>query len=150
MLSHAIAIGPGTEYAKEITRWEAHHTQYGPPGRPYVFREYPAMLYKASRDAQGRLSFESREVGDASERERAERVGFVFGGQAVALERLERQEFEIAELAANRAYNDRKLSPEAQAEAEAVDLSTGRHLAEIPEQRVVRRGRPRKSDSVAS
>lgn len=144
MLSSAISISPQSDYAKEVVKWEAHHTQYGPPGRPYVYAEYPAMMYRATRDhATGKVSYESQTVGDTTERERAERVGFVFGGQGKAFEKLEAQEFEIAELAANRAFNDRKLSPEAQAEAERIDQSTGRHLAEIPAERIApRRGRP--------
>lgn len=145
MLSQAITFSPQSEYAKEMAKWEAHHTQYGPPGRPYVFREYPAMLYKPTRDAMGKVSFESRLANDENERADLERLGFVHGGQGKALEALEAREFEVAELAANRAFNDRKLSPEAQAEAARIDASTSQHLAEIPEAPVKRRGRPRKS-----
>ena len=36
-------------YAKEMRKHEANYTEYGPPGRPYQFRAYPTMMYKADR-----------------------------------------------------------------------------------------------------
>lgn len=135
-ISEAIQLGKDSAYAKEITKHEAHYTQYGPPGRPYVYREYPTMLYRASRPKQGGVepNFEGVEAKDERERANFESQGFVHGGKAAALAKLEAQEFEIAELAANRAFNDRRMGEKAQAEAAAVDEAAGiRHVAAVPE-----------------
>jgi hypothetical protein len=133
IVSTDIQIGTNTGYAKEITKHEANYTQYGPPGRPYVFREYPARMYKPSRPKTGGPAlFEAADAENESQREQLERIGFVYGGQGAALAALEAREFEIAELAANRTTHDLRMTPKAQAEAEAVDLSTIQHLGEIP------------------
>lgn len=133
ILGTDIQVGTNTAYAKELTKHEAHHTQYGPPGRPYVFREYPARMYKAARPPMGGPAvFEALTAETEREREAYERLGFVCGGQGVALEALEAREFELAELAANRTTTDVKMSAKAQAEAEAVDVSTIQHLGAIP------------------
>jgi hypothetical protein len=49
-----IVHNPATELAKELRKWEQHHTQYAvtedgtsAPGNPYTYRAYPKMLYKA-------------------------------------------------------------------------------------------------------
>lgn len=57
-------------------------------------------------------------------------------------------EDDIAEAAAHRHYDDRRMSEAAQAEAKAADDATDEHLPVIPEQRRVRR--PRKAEPVAS
>ncbi len=148
LISTDVVMGPNTPYAKEITKHEANYTQYGPPGRPYVFREYPSALYRAKRTPQGGdPAFEMVEVGNEQERESAERRGFVHGGKAAALSALETQEFEYAELAANRHFSDRKLSEPAQAEVAAVDAGTIQHLPSIPEQPIKRRGRKPKASA---
>lgn len=145
MLSNAVVFSPQSEYAKEMAKWEPFPSPFGPPGRPYQYREYPAMLYRPTRDVvTGKVSFESRVAEDEQQRAVAEGAGFVSGGQGKALEALEAREFEQAELAANRAFSDRKMSPEAQAEAARVDASTSQHLAVIPEAPIKRRGRPKK------
>lgn len=133
LLSHDLQVGTGTAYAKEIRKWEAGYTQYGPPGRPFVHRDYPMMLYRASRPAAGGDAvFVHQEAEDETRRASLEQLGFVAGGPAAALEALERQEFAYAELAANRAFSDRKMSPEAQREADAKDSATIRHQPELP------------------
>lgn len=146
-LSHALQVGQGTEYAKELCKWEANYTQYGPPGRPYEYRAYPSAMYKAKRPAKGGdplFDFASAE--DERDRERLERVGYVYGGKAAALAALERQEFEIAELAANRHLTDRRMGEQARAEAAAADEATIQHLAAIPETPIKkRRGRKPKA-----
>ena len=53
MLAHGIHLGQGTEYAKEMRKWEGHHSQYGPPGRPYQHENYPVALSRASRPVGG-------------------------------------------------------------------------------------------------
>lgn len=134
LLSNEIQVGANTAYASELRKHEANFTQYGPPGRPYVYRDYPARMYKASRPPQGGPAvFEGQTAETEHERASLEAVGFVFGGQGAALAALEAREFEMAELAANRTIGDLKMTPRAQAEAEAVDVTTIQHLGAIPE-----------------
>ena len=145
------SISGSSKYAEEMRKWEAHHSQFGPPGRPYEFHAYPTRMYKASRPkAGGSAVFEGADAANDQERESLERNGFVYGGQAAALEVLEQREFEIAELAANRAFHDRKMSDKAQLEAEKADSSTINHLPAIPETPVRRRGRPKKAAEPAA
>ena len=148
-ISEAVQLGKDSAYAREIVRHEAHHTQYGPPGRPYEFRPYPTMLYRPVRSkTSGDVAYEGQEAQDDTTRERLERVGFIHGGQGAALAALEAREFEIAELAANRHALDRKMSDKAQAEVAAVEDATIQHLAAIPETPIKRGpGRPRKDDA---
>lgn len=58
-----IVINPASEYAKELRKWEQHHTAVAldengesKPGNPYAFRPYPAMLYKARKRPNGQYS----------------------------------------------------------------------------------------------
>jgi hypothetical protein len=134
MLSHQIHLGQDSQYAKEMRKHEAFHSAYGPPGRPYQFREYPSMLYKPTRAKDsGVVTYEASEAANDSERERLERCGFVHGGKGAALAALEKQEFEFAELAANRAVTDQRMGELARAEAVRVDDATIQHLPVIPE-----------------
>ena len=134
IISTDMQVAPNHPYAKELTKHEAHHTQYGPPGRPYVYREYPARMYRPFRPPQGGpAQFEGKTAADEHERAVLEGLGFVYGGQGKALQALEAREFELAELAANRTVSDRKMSVKAQAEADAVDSTTIQHLGAIPE-----------------
>src|SRR5689334_155980 len=56
-----IVFNPSTKYAEELRKWEQHHTRYSvtpegtsEPGNPYVYREYPKMLYRAQvRNGRG-------------------------------------------------------------------------------------------------
>lgn len=137
-----VTLSQNSPYAQELCKWEAHYTQYGPPGRPYEYHPYPTRMYKATRPSQGGVAFEGQDAENDAERARLERDGYIYGGQAAALAALERRETEIAELAANRAFNDRRMSDKAQAEAAATDDTTIRHLAEIPRTPIKKRGRP--------
>jgi hypothetical protein len=60
-----------------------------------------------------------------------------------ALDRFEAEECQRGEDAAVRAYDDRRLSEQAKSEAERVESTTVRHIAEIPEA-PRKRGRPKK------
>src|SRR4030095_3437630 len=50
-----------------------------------------------------------------------------------ALDRFEEEEVRVSDAAAERAYEDLKLSPAAQAEAAAYEKTTPKHVPEIPE-----------------
>lgn len=44
----SVMISPHSELGKELRRWEQHPGPLGRnPGNPYVFREFPKMLYRA-------------------------------------------------------------------------------------------------------
>jgi hypothetical protein len=145
-ISSAVEIGRWSAYAKEVIKHEALHTQYGPPGRPYEFHAYPTMMYRASRPKAGGVTpdFEGQEAGSDTERSNLESLGYVHGGKQAAWDALEKREFEIAELAANRNALDRTMSPRAQAEAAAAEEGTIQHLAAVPETPIApKRGRGR-------
>lgn len=65
-----------------------------------------------------------------------------------ALNYLKGLEDDISRAAAERHFDDRRMSEKAKAEAAAVDEATDQHVAEVPEKK--RRGRPRKIDAIAS
>lgn len=134
MLANSIHMNPTSEYSKEMAKHEALHSPFGPPGRPFQFHEYPTMMYKGTRSVRnGVITFESQVADDDRDRERLERVGFVHGGQAAAAARVEAQEQEFAELAANRHHSDARMGELAQREADRVDSNTIQHLPVIPE-----------------
>ncbi len=136
MLSHEIQLGPKTEYAKEMRKWEGLPGPYGMPGRPYEYRAYPTMLYRPTRAKDsGTVTYDEQIAGDDAERARWEAQGFVHGGKGAALAHLERQEFEFAELAANRAVTDKRMGELAREEGERIDSATIQHLPVIPETR---------------
>ncbi len=146
-----IVIVPGTPHAEEILKWEYDDFSLGGErGRrgPRVYQEFPKMLYKAGRNAQNQIDILEGDkghilVGDSAEQAQREREGWTFR-QEDALLHAERDEREVARVAANRAYHERRMSPGAQAEAAAYDESVPGHVASIPETPIKRRGRPRK------
>jgi len=139
-----ILHSPDSEYAKEMVKWESQASVLGPGLRPYVYHEYPKRLYKAGRTPTGVPAIlDAIEVGSAVQEANLRSRGF-HPGQDVALAALHAADQEAAVLAANRAFTDRRMSPQAQAEADAIDRMTSDHLAVIPEQPKKPRGRPKK------
>lgn len=133
---------PESEFAKEARKWEAYPTQYGPPGRPYTFKEYPLMMYKITEINP--LHYEHEVVGDENEKRNLLSRGF-FASLKEADEGYRHQQLEIAKLAANRAYHEQRMSPEAQAEARAYEDAQDGHVPVIPEAPIRRKpGRPAK------
>lgn len=55
----AIVMPQAGPLAEELAKWEQHRTQYVPhgmnPGNPYVFRPYPVALYRAHKNAMGKV-----------------------------------------------------------------------------------------------
>lgn len=142
-------------YAEEMRKWESQHTQYGPPGRPYTYQPFPTRMYKAGRNAHGKIVIlDAQTAGDEDEQRNLESRGFMVGGQAAAIEACEQQELEIAKLAAERNYEiaHGKHSEGAIAEVRAAEAAAGaRHLAEIPETPIKKRGRkPKTADAVSA
>jgi len=99
-------------------------------------------MYKPGRIKGIPCIVEAMEVTSEAEERNAVSMGFVAGGQQAAMDHLHAMDREIAELAANRAYTDRRMTAQAQAEAAAIDDATPDHLPVLPEQPKPRRGRP--------
>jgi hypothetical protein len=119
-----------TEHAKELAHWN----------KPYVYQEYPKVLY-FGRSVNGRVELAPpRTVQNAREEQEAKDEGWDPSPDRATEAETKRQEA-IGTAAAERAYQDRKLSPQAQAEAAAADQAAGaKHLGEIRER--PRRPRP--------
>lgn len=133
-------------YAVEMRKWEAQHTEFGPPGRPYQYAPYPAMFYRIDQNSNGGFDITDRiTVDDENAANNLRSRGYGNGaGEAMQL-CLDRQK-EIAALAANRAFSDQRMSEKAQREAAAVDAETIEHVPVIPETPIRRKpGRPAKT-----
>lgn len=147
-----VFYNPASPEAREHAKWETTHTKWGDPGKPpYQFTPYPAMLYRPSRLPSGQIDWsEQLTVHSEDEQRTWESRGYVAGGRGVAQERLEQHERGIATAAAERAAAERRMSPQARAEAERHDDATAAHVPEIPRTPVRRRssgkkrGRPRR------
>lgn len=147
-------------WTKEMQQWEMRPVlvngtyiepipfdKGGRGGAPH--QEYPKMLYKAdSFDGGTRIS--GMLTVDDEGRERLECSRGWSVTQQEAIDRVGAQELEFARLAANRAYTDRLMSGKAQAEAQAIDETTVRHLPAIPVTPIARRKPGPKAKTAAS
>lgn len=104
---------------------------------PYKYTPYPKALY---RQTQPGAPCEQREV--QSETEQVRLGPEWFESPADAKTRFEALEAEIAKVAAERHYTDRRMSDLAQAEALAADRATDEMVADVP-----RRSHHKKTDS---
>ena len=144
-----VVHAPETEYAKEMRRWEAHHTQFGPPGRPWGSPngpggEFPKMLYKGIRQADGSRVLEHFIVKSDDEQRNMQSRGYEVT-QELALEALDKEHTEHGKLAAELNFEARRMSEGARAEIAAAQEAAGaRHLPVIPETPKKRPGRPAK------
>ena len=132
----AVLHSPESAFAKESVKWEAQHTSMGPGLRPYVKREYPMMLHLAGRVGQGGsgapVIIEQVTIDDARQMDYYRSRGFR-ETPLDAIDALEAQEKEFAELAAERAYEVKhKLSPKAAEEVAAAEATVGGHLSAMP------------------
>lgn len=138
------------------------------PGNPYKFRPYPKMLYRAAKRQDGSvgcmdgvphpLSFPNAEAHDRAaqavehfnrgcymvvETEEAEARAKADGWRNTvpeALAHAHKRDTDDLKAAAHRAYEDRNMSPAAQAEAAQAEAEAGiKQLGEIPRQPVRRR-----------
>ena len=105
-----ILWSPDSDYAKERRKWEAQHTQFGPPGRPFVYAEYPLMLYRAKRRPEGGKDpiLENFTVEDEQQERNMQSRGWVRGPD-YAIKALEASEQGLAQAAAERAYADQRV-----------------------------------------
>lgn len=150
MLGHhnSIAMGPATEYAKEMRKWEAFPSVFGPGERPYQFREYPKRMYRCEYvQGKGIDIVESHDVGDIHEERNLLSRGFSSTLQE-AHDVAQAAITEAATLAAERNFEiaHGRLSEKAAAEVRAVEAEAGAvHVPMIPETPIRRDpGRPPK------
>ena len=106
----------------ELKKWE----------KPYVFQEFPKMLYRFMPGPGGKLVREECGVEDRVAEALRTGAGWrTTPGEAYAV--AEQAEHDLGQAAAERAASDRRMSRQAQAEAAEADAATARHLGEIPE-----------------
>jgi hypothetical protein len=138
---------PETEYAKERQRWEAQGSEIGPGLRPYVFRPYPAMVFKAGRPENGmgaHVIVESRVAESEKDFDNWRHLGFRMT-PLEAIELVDAQQLECATLAAELNHEQKnKLSERASVEvdiARASHTGISRHMPMVPETPIKKRGR---------
>lgn len=143
----AVIYAPETEFAKERVRWEAQGTEMGPGLRPYVFRPYPAMIYKAGRPENGmgkHVIEETAIVGSEQEYENYKSRGFRATPNE-AIQYLDDLRDECAVLNAELNFEQKnKLSENASAEVDAAraqHVGPSRHLPMVPETPIKKRVR---------
>lgn len=129
----SLLYAPESPYAQERSQWEAQYSECGPPRRPYVKYEYPMMLHKAGRIASGSPDIVETHIAESEVQALNLKSRGFRETPTEALELLHADDFTVAELAAERNFHERRMSAQAQAEAAAVDASTGSHVASIPE-----------------
>lgn len=139
----SIVIPQNTPYAQEMRRHEAFHTSFGPPGRPYEYREFPKRVYRALKGGAS-PEFEGFTVNNETEQRNMQSRGYSLT-QADALTALEREHTEHGKLAAERNYEiaHGRLSEKAAAEVRAAEEAHGAtHMPEVKETPIRKRGRP--------
>lgn len=137
---------PESKYAQELAKWEQRPTAIVPAemltalGKPLSpsFQEYPKAMYRAKR-ADGGPRINGFIVADTEHDEtRLKALGWSVSQEAaIAVIHAEDQTF--AQLAAERALTERRMSAPAQAEAARVDDRTPQHVPVIPETPIKKR-----------
>ena len=146
----SIDLGPSTEYAKEMRKWEAHHSKYGAPGRPFTYQEFPKRLYKSEWGKDGIVT-DGQTAADAHEQRNLESRGF-HCSQEDAIEAAKRAQTEHGILAAERTYEIQhgRMSERAAREVRAAEAEAGSvHLPEVKET-PIRRKRRTKAEMLAA
>ncbi len=143
-----IINSPESGYAHERVKHEAQNSEYGPAGRPYVFRPFPTMIYLggvphgevgAPRVIQQQIADDEDALNNMASR----------GWRTHPLEAIaafEAQKLEEAKLAANLEFEIAKgrISPKAAEEVRAAQAETDGHMPVMPVTPIRRRGRPAK------
>ena len=127
--SSSIVIPEGTPYAEEMRKHEALYTRFGPPLKPYVYREFPKMLFKG-RDGEHCI------VNDEHEQRNMQSRGFCLT-QELAIEAADHEHTEHGKLAAERNWEIKhgRVSQKAAEEVRQAEAEHGaRHLPEVKEQ----------------
>jgi hypothetical protein len=128
---------PQSNESVERVKWEAQYTPFGPPGRPYVKRDYPMMMFLAGRPESGMgpdTIIEQEIVEDSGGQEDFLRSRGFRETPLEAIKAFQGQQLEFAKLAANLEYQKKnQLSPRAAAEVEAAQEASAGHLPMVPE-----------------
>lgn len=109
-----------SEREKELKRWNA----------PYVYREFPKMLYRGTTTTAGRFTLEDRTVANEAEETLAADYGWMPNPERAREVEVRRQEA-VGVAAAERAWADRQMSASAQVEAAQADAASARHVPEV-------------------
>lgn len=166
-----IVWSPASQYVKELRKWEQFPSEWtvkSRPGNPYVFREYPKMLYKVQRQPnqqfacmmpmpdpysydrqdqyqQAILMAESfnrtcqKIVGNEGEERIAKGQGWALSASA-AMELHEKEQRAIGDLAAEAAFNARRMNEQAREEYKDAEATTHQHVTDVAGPK---RGRPK-------
>lgn len=163
-------------YDKELQKWEQFPTYtaegVAPAGNPYVYRPYPAMLYKAFKRANGQYKCMDTEplnlalyAGNVAAMLAAEAQQEAFNRSCyvtvqseaekdakwaqgwrespkAALEYAEALEQEIAQAAAEVNFGVARMSEQARKEHADADAATSEHVVDIVGSGAKKRGRP--------
>lgn len=149
----SIYYAPNTPMGKELWKWDHSVNEQHPDDRtirgmrPAVFQEFPKMVYRGS--AHGGSKTQDYRLALTADHERQLRAEGFTASPLEAVSSAERQQTEIAKLAAERHYHERHMSEPARREVEAHEAETSEHLPVIPETPITRRGRPRKTEQVS-
>ena len=173
----AILRNPESPHTKAMAEWEMYPSEWTigglRPGRPYQYRPYPKLLYKAQRiPGNGKWSVAMDEptfhgftdsneweracqyaqrftascqriVGDEAEHKRAKEDGWRDSPKE-SLEFCDALDKAVGDAAAERNYRDRNMGAKAKAESKEFEAATFGHQPEIPEKPIKRRGRHKK------
>lgn len=127
----SILHSPESAFAKERRKWEAHPSELGPGERPWVFREYPMMLYRALSPSTT-APMESQIADDELQADALRGRGFR-PTPLEAIDAHEAQALEFAKLAAEREHEIKyKLSEKAAAEVRAAEADYSGHMPSVP------------------
>jgi hypothetical protein len=158
-----VIVTPESELGKEMAKWEQHQTAIvGPgqqPGRPYVYQEYPRMVYRAVKRPDGKVvcmegepdpggyavsaEFEralaavtarnrlcNRLVEDAAAWGVLQGQGW-FKTPQEAVDGFEEEERARGNAAAETEYQAQRMSPQAQAELKQAHEDTMEHVTDV-------------------
>ncbi len=142
-----VIYSPESAHAKELAKWEQQPTPEVPRplsraegGRyPREQQDYPKWMHLAGRNKSGVPEIQESHLAETDTQEANFRSRGFGSGPEDAIKLLHERDQTAAVGAAERAFSDRKMSPAAQAEAEAVDVTVARHLPEIPAEPIVKR-----------
>lgn len=137
-----IIHSPESGYAKERVKFEAQNSEMGVGLKPYVYQEYPTMMYLggiphgevgAPRVIAEEIAADENAANNMASRGWRKHP-------AKAIEAYNAQKLEEAKLAAEIEYEvAKRLSPAAIAEVRAAQDETDGHLPSIPETAIQRR-----------
>jgi hypothetical protein len=158
-----IRYSPASAHSKEMAKWEMRALPDGSVTQNMIesakrngvhqgafeHLEYPKAMLRYEQTPTGIKIAENRSAQSETEERNLLSRGFrTRADEAMAV--VEQANFEAAEAAANRAFHDRRMSESARREADAADLSTARHLGEIPAEKLPPKRKRRTQAEIAA